>query len=61
MSTPPERRFFIDEQASYDLGCGALAEGHTWEALRDAVQRCEDFWPHLRLLAAPSTYGVSLA
>lgn len=36
-----DRRLFIDEQMSLDLAVGCLVDGHTWEALRDAIDRVQ--------------------
>ena len=52
---------FIDPQASFDLAYGALLEGHTWEALRDALQRVAAYgWPGSELLQARPRTGMSL-
>ena len=37
------RRIFMHEQESLDMAWGCISEGHTWEALRDAVFRMGDF------------------
>ncbi len=41
--TDAHRILFIEQQASFDLASGCLVEGHTWEALRDAFQRAQNF------------------
>jgi len=62
MSKLPDRRLFIDEQAGSDLACNILAEGHTWEAMRDAAARVSMFWPEaVGVMAAPSNSGISLS
>ena len=53
---PADHCMFIDEQVSVDLAFGCLVEAHTWESLRDAIQRVEAVDP-LRNRLPPTRYG----
>lgn len=57
-----QRPMHIDEQARFDLACGVVAEAHTWESVRDALNRAVDFWPQaINLYAKPEGSGIALA
>lgn len=47
VNDPADHAMHIDEQARFDLAAACIDDGHTWEAMRDAIQRAVDFWPAL--------------
>ena len=59
-ATPADRRMFIDEQASLDLAFGCLVEAHTWEALRDAIERVRAVDPLRNQLPPVAVGGLKL-
>lgn len=58
--TDDHRILFIDQQASFDLAAGCLRDGHSWEALRDALDRAQAFLLVPAPLPPASYGGLSL-